>query len=121
MSDPIVARSGSVRTSASALLSAADIWSTNSRAPTPAEVVEPKKAETTAPAEIPETKRAETTALGGETTALAEIPETKRAETAEIPEPKRAETIAPARALRPAEAFAEARFFRMIAQHRLEL
>jgi NTE family protein len=110
MSDPIIARSGSVRTAASALLSAADIWSTDSRASTPAKIPETPKAETTAPAEIPETKRVETTSLAAETTALAEIPE-----------PKRAETIAPARTLRPSELLAEARFFSMIAKRVLDL
>jgi NTE family protein len=106
MSDPIIA----VRTAASALLSAADIWSTDSRASTPAKIPETPKAETTAPAEIPETKRVETTSLAAETTALAEIPE-----------PKRAETIAPARTLRPSELLAEARFFSMIAKRVLDL
>jgi NTE family protein len=110
MSDPIIARSGSVRTAASALLSAADIWSTDSRASTPAKIPETPKAETTAPAEIPETKRVETTSLAAETTALAEISE-----------PKRAETIAPARTLRPSELLAEARFFSMIAKRVLDL
>jgi NTE family protein len=99
-----------VRTAASALLSAADIWSTDSRASTPAKIPETPKAETTAPAEIPETKRVETTSLAAETTAHAEIPE-----------PKRAETIAPARTLRPSELLAEARFFSMIAKRVLDL
>jgi NTE family protein len=118
MSDPI-----SVRTAASALLSAADIWSTDGRASAPAIIPETKKAET-APAEIPETKRVETTALAGETTARAEVHEPKRAETAvraEIPEQKKAETIAPARTLRPSELLAEARFFSMIAKRVLDL
>src|SRR5580692_10272037 len=97
MSDPI-----SVRTAASALLSAADIWSTDGRASAPAIIPETKKAET-APAEIPETKRAETTGR------------------AEIPEQKKAETIAPARTLRPSELLAEARFFSMIAKRVLDL
>jgi NTE family protein len=122
MSDPIIARSGTVRTAASALLSAADIWSTDNRASAPAKIPE-TKAET-ASAEIPETRRVDTTALAGQTTALAEISEPKRAETvaaAEIPEPKRAETIAPARTLRPSELLAEARFFSMIAKRVLDL
>jgi NTE family protein len=123
MSDPIIARSGSARTAASALLSAADIWSTDSRASTPAEIPETQKAETTAPAEISETKRVETASLVAQTTALAEIPEPKRAETtfAEIPESKTAQTIAPARTLRPSELLAEARFFSMIAKRVLDL
>jgi NTE family protein len=129
MSDPIVARSGPVRTSASALLSAADIWSTDSRASTPAKIpetqkAETQKAETTAPVEIPETKRVEASSLTAQTSALAEISEPERAETtapAEIPEPKTAETIAPARTLRPSELLAEARFFSMIAKRVLDL
>src|ERR1700726_1735915 len=124
MSDPIIARSGSVRTAASALLSAADIWSTNSRASTPAKIPETPKAETTAPAEIPETKRVEASSLAAQTTALAEIREPERAQTtapAEIPEPKTAETSAPARTLRPSELLAEARFFSMIAKRVLDL
>ena len=124
MSDPIVARSGSARTSASALLSAADIWSTDSRASTPAKIPETQKAETTASAEIPETKRVEASSLAAQTSALAEISEPERAETtapAEIPEPKTAETIAPARTLRPSELLAEARFFSMIAKRVLDL
>jgi NTE family protein len=124
MSDPIVARSGSARTSASALLSAADIWSTDSRASTPAKIPETEKAEITASAEIPETKRLEASSLAAQTTALAEIREPERAETpapAEIPEPKTAETIAPARTLRPSELLAEARFFSMIAKRVLDL
>src|SRR6202043_1204213 len=124
MSDPIVARSGSARTAASALLSAADIWSTDSRASTPAKIPETQKAETTAPAETPETKRVEASSLAAQTTALAEIREPERAETtapAEIPEPKTAETSAPARTLRPSELLAEARFFSMIAKRVLDL
>jgi NTE family protein len=124
MSDPIIARSGSARTAASALLSAADIWSTDSRASTPAKIPETQKAETTASAEIPETKRVEASSLAAQTTALAEIREPERAETtapAEIPEPKTAETIAPARTLRPSELLAEARFFSMIAKRVLDL
>ncbi len=111
MGNPIVAQSGSARTAASALLSAADIWSTdNSRASAPAEIPQRKTT-------ISETKKTENT-------ALAEIPDNKAAEPtalAEIPEPKRSDTTALARTLRPSELLAEARFFSMIAKRVLDL
>src|SRR5271168_2609715 len=108
MGNPIVARSGAAQTAASALLSAADIWSTDNRV--------------SMPAEIPQSKP-DTTALAETADHLAEAPDNRAAEIApaEIPEPKRAETIAPARTLRPSELLAETRFFSMIAKRVLDL
>jgi NTE family protein len=110
MGNPLGARSGSAQTAASALLSAADIWSTDNRASVPAEI--PQNRTT-----IPETKKPETIARAEAPDNLAETPDNKATEPtalAEIPEPKIAE--APARALRPSELLAEARFFSMIAK-----
>jgi NTE family protein len=105
MGNPIVARSGFAQTAASALLSAADIWSTDNRA--------------SVPAEIPQNKTTVSETETTETTALPEIPDNDTTETtalAEIPEPKRSDTTAPARTLRPSELMAEARFFSMAAK-----
>ena len=115
MGNPIVAQSGSARTAASALLSAADIWSTdNSRASTPAEIPQSKTT-------ISETEKTETPALAEIPDNIAETPDNKTTDPtalAEIPEPKRSDT--PARTLRPSELLAEARFFSMIAKRASE-
>ena len=115
MGNPIVAQSGSARTAASALLSAADIWSTdNSRASTPAEIPQSKTT-------ISETEKTETPALAETPDNIAETPDNKTTDPtalAEIPEPKRSDT--PARTLRPSELLAEARFFSMIAKRASE-
>jgi NTE family protein len=117
MGNPIVAQSGSARTAASALLSAADIWSTdNSRASTPAEIPQSKTT-------ISETEKTETPALAEIPDNIAETPDNKTTETtalAETPEPRRSDTTAPARTLRPSELLAEARFFSMIAKRASE-
>ncbi len=92
MGNPLVARNSSAQTAASALLSAADIWSTDNRASVPAEIPQNKKTETALAetsdnlAETPDNKATETAARAVIPENRTTIPETKKPETTAVAE-----------------------------------